>query len=106
MPLEAVFLTTYIGCLPSSEVMAKVLEISLKKANLWGVDQEISFPLIIKSGTNQYGKAIHYYFNYEIKSNSCKYPYNTGTDLLTNKIISSNELIKIEPWGIKIIEEN
>ncbi|MDF2614666.1 MAG: beta-galactosidase [Clostridia bacterium] len=96
---------TYIGCLPTNEVMEKVLENALKKAELWGPDQENSFPLIIKSGINQYGKVIHYYLNYSISPNSFRYPYHEGVELLTDKTVSSNEEIDIESWGIKIIQE-
>lgn len=77
----------------------------VKEAGLWGIDQEISFPLITKSGMNQHGKVIHYYFNYGVNPMSFEYLYKQGLELLTDKTISANELIDIEPWGIKIIEE-
>lgn len=96
---------TYIGCLPTEQVMEMVLKNIAVKAGLWGIDQEISFPLIIKSGINQEGKVIHYYFNYSMNSNSFHYPYNQGMELLTDKAVSANEFITIEPWGFVIIEE-
>jgi beta-galactosidase len=95
----------YIGCLPSDSVMEKVLEYALKKAGLWGKDQEIAFPLIAKSGVNQEGKVIRYYFNYSMNRSSLQYPYREGIELLTNTKVHSDELLELEPWGIKIIEE-
>ena len=38
--------TTYIGCLPSAAVMSKVLEMAVKDAGLWGMDQDIHIPLL------------------------------------------------------------
>jgi beta-galactosidase len=96
---------TYIGCLPSYEVMEKIMKNALIKAGLWGVDQEIQFPLITKSGLNQDGKVIRYYFNYSMDSNSFKYPHKQGMELFTGKTVTPHELINLEPWGISIIEE-
>jgi beta-galactosidase len=96
---------TYIGCLPSGAIMGKLLESALKQAGVWGVDQEISFPLIVKSGINQYGKSVHYYFNYSFNKGSLKYPYRDGFELLTNQEVNSGEFIELDPWGIFIVEE-
>ena len=57
-------IVTYIGCMISDAVMKKILEDVLKKAGAWGPDQEILFPFITKSGLNENGKTVHYYFNY------------------------------------------
>ncbi len=96
---------TYIGCLPGYEVMEKILKNAVVKAGLWRADQEISFPVITKSGINQEGKTIHYYFNYSMSPNSFKYPYAKGVELLAGKEVDSDQTIDIEPWGIRIIEE-
>lgn len=96
---------TYMGCLPKAEVFEKLLEKVIKKAGLWGADQEISFPLITKSGINQNEKTVHYYFNYSMKPNSIRYPYKDSLELLADKAVSSDELLDIEPWGIRILEE-
>lgn len=98
-------IATYIGCLPGSEVMEKVMECAVRKAGLWGVDQEIAFPLITKTGINSNGNAVHFYFNYSSDSHSLKYPYSDGMELLGGKQISCNENMDIGPWGAIIIEE-
>lgn len=85
--------------------MKKIKKNIVIKAGLWGIDQEISFPLIAKSGINQNGKVIHYYFNYAMNSNSLRYPYDARVELFTGKMVVSRELIDIEPWRIKIIED-
>ena len=98
-------LATYIGCMTSNAVTEKIMEDAVTKADLWGADQQIKFPLITKSGTNQNNKAVHYYFNYSAVSSSLKYPYSDGKELLSGETISKNAAVKIEPWGVKIVEE-
>ncbi|MCU7550082.1 beta-galactosidase [Chitinophagaceae bacterium LB-8] len=96
---------TYIGCMTTDAVLEKILADAVKKAGLWGVDQQISFPLITKSGINQRGKAIHYYFNYSAVPHSVQYPYRDGKELLSNETMVKGKEMQLEPWGIKIIEE-
>jgi len=96
---------TYIGCLPSYEVLEKIMINALIKTGLWGVDQELHFPLITKSGVNQFGRVIHYYFNYSMNQNSFKYMHGEGIELLSENIVKPQQVIKLEPWGIVIIEE-
>lgn len=95
----------YIGCMTSPAVMKGVLEHAVKHAGLWGEDQELSFPLITKSGTNQYGKTIRYYFNYSDTSQSFQYPHKEGNELLTNQLVKNGEVLELEPWGFIIIKE-
>lgn len=98
-------IATYIGCMPGSEVMEEVLKTVLKNAGLWEKNQELYFPLITKSGINQDGKVVRYYFNYSMKPNSIHYSYKSGIELLTERVVAPNDLLSIEPWGIMIIEE-
>jgi beta-galactosidase len=97
---------TYIGCIPSAAIMKKVLEQAVKKAGLWGVDQDLAFPLIIKSGINQNGKMLHYYFNYSDETKVFKYPHNEGLELLTERAVNIGQTMDLEPWGVIIIEED
>lgn len=98
-------LATYIGCIPSKAIIQKVLEQAVKKANLWGADQEIAFPLIVKSGINEKGNNVHFYFNYSDLRNGIKYLHKDGVELLTDRPVTIEQTIDIEPWGVLIIEE-
>jgi beta-galactosidase len=98
-------LATYVGCNVSNAVTKKIMINVLKKADLLSVDQDIQFPLIVKSGKNDLGKQIHYYFNYADKSTSFTYPHNDGTELLTNNIIKIESTVNLPAWGFVIIEE-
>lgn len=98
---------TYIGCVVSDAVLEKVLENALNAAGLWGADQELYFPLIVKSGVNGFGKAVHYYFNYsEDENSSFKYPYKSGKELISGNAVNAGDILKLGPWGFVIIEEN
>ena len=96
---------TYIGCVTSFAVTEKVLEGTLKAAGLWGTDQDLKFPLVTKTGTNQQGKTIRYYFNYSATPQSFTYPHKAGKELLTGTAVTQNNKFDLGAWGIKIIEE-
>jgi len=96
---------TYVGCLTSEFVYKQVLQNVLDKAQLPKEKSGLEFPLVHRSGTNQLGKKLHYFFNYSGASQNFTYKENAGTDLLANKAITSNQGISLEPWGFVIIEE-
>ena len=99
-------MATYIGCMTSNAVLQKILEDASKKAKVWGADQQLTFPLITKSGVNQQGKTIHYYFNYSSVPGSVTYPHRDGKELLSNESVSKNKPLKLDAWGLKVVEEN
>ncbi|MFB5265820.1 beta-galactosidase [Paenibacillus enshidis] len=96
----------YIGCMVSPQVMNKILAHAVIQAGLWGVDQKLSFPLITKSGVNEAGKTIRYYFNYSDQPAELVYPHGQGTELFENSAVRNGQTIGLERWGVKIIEEN
>jgi beta-galactosidase len=97
---------TYIGCKTNTALTEKILKEALQKANLWGTDQAVYFPIITKSGVNQAGKKVHYYFNYSANAVTLKYPYKMGKELFLNTVINQNDSIELADWGMKVIEEN
>lgn len=99
-------IATYIGCMATPALNEKILKEALIKADLWGTDQALYFPLITKSGVNQAGKTIRYYFNYAATPNTITYPYKNGKEVISNTIIIQNSKLTLEAWGMKIIEEN
>jgi beta-galactosidase len=98
-------LATYIGCHTSDVVTEKILADAVKKAGLWGEDQNLYFPVIIKEGKNEKGKTVRYFFNYSPKTSNVSYNYVNGQELLLDKTVRKNSMIVLEPWGVKIIEE-
>ncbi|MFD0693348.1 beta-galactosidase [Paenibacillus sp. GCM10027628] len=96
---------TYVGCLPSAAVMRKVLETAVKDAGLWGADQNIQHPLIVKAGINDLGKTVRYYFNYSDHTESLKYPHGEGKELLSGQDVKQGQVLELSRWGFAIIEE-
>ena len=98
-------IATYIGCGVSNAVAEKIMADALKKANLWPVDQAIQFPLIVKSGVNELGKQIHYYFNYSAKPAGFTYPHKSGKELLSGDTVKQGNNVSLPAWGFTIVEE-
>ncbi|HBU81031.1 MULTISPECIES: beta-galactosidase [Paenibacillus] len=96
---------TYVGCYTSSAVIRKVLERVMKEAGLWVTDQELAFPIIVKSGVNEQGNTIRYFFNYSDQATSFVNAYGDGTELLAGTAVSGGHNIELEPWGFCIIEQ-
>lgn len=97
---------TYVGCMTTPALTEKIVKNVVEKANLWKTEQQLSFPIIIKSGVNQQGKNIRYVFNYSAVPQVFKYAFGNGTELLSNQAVTKDSNLNIEAWGVKIIEEN
>lgn len=97
-------LATYIGCGTSNAITEKIIEGAVKAAGLWGKDQALKFPLITKSGINQQGKSVHFYFNYSSEPKTFIYPYEDGKALLTDERVTTQSQLTLSPWGFQIIE--
>lgn len=97
---------TYVGCVTSNAVTKKLLQDVISKAGLWGADQQLNFPLITKTGINQQGKNIHYYFNYSTDKKTLIYPHNKGMEILSGKAVAKNVALELAPWGVIIVVEN
>lgn len=99
-------MATYVGFMPSDELLGKILEDAVRKAGLWGPDQEIAFPLVTKSGTNGHGKTVRYYFNYSSRPAALSYPHRAGKDLLSGRVIPTGARQELAPWGVLIVLED
>jgi beta-galactosidase len=95
----------YLGTIPSKAALSKLLATEVAEAGIRTVDQELAWPLIVKSGVNRYGRAVHYYFNYSDSSRHFVYPYMDATDLLSGKERVKGETVTLEPWGLVVLEE-
>ncbi|WP_338786939.1 beta-galactosidase [Metabacillus sp. FJAT-53654] len=95
---------TYIGCIVSSEVMSGILAQALKRASIWETEQEIRFPIIIKSGVNDEGRKIKFIFNYSADIEMIRYPFEESEELLSEKHYKQGETITLNPWSFMIFE--
>ena len=93
----------YIGCMTDEETLGKILRETLQEA---GVElPEYEYPVILRKGTNDFGKTVRYFMNYSECEKEIPYSYKEGVDILENKEIVRNELITIPAWGVRIMEE-
>jgi beta-galactosidase len=95
----------YFGAMPSPLVLQRLLVHALKDAGVWTDDQAIAFPLIVKNGVNQYGRSLHYYFNYSGRRQQWVYPHKSAIDLLTGKKIQPHQPLSLGPWELMVLEE-
>ncbi|MBP5500765.1 MAG: beta-galactosidase [Bacteroidales bacterium] len=95
----------YIGTLPSTELLQKLLARAADRKQILTTERQHSFPIILRSGTNDYGKKIHYIFNYSYEPKTITYPFGNSRSLLDGQSLKANAPITIEPWGVLIGEE-
>jgi beta-galactosidase len=95
----------YEGCLLTDEIQSKIVSEKALETGLLDKNNELSYPLVMKYGTNDMGKTIRYYLNYSNTEQSFVLAYANGTDLLTNKPIKKGDRITLKPWDLLIMEE-
>lgn len=68
------------------------------------VANELHFPVILKHGTNDFGKELYYYFNYSDEAQHIRHTGNAGINLLSQQSIAPQEEIILNPWDLAIVE--
>jgi beta-galactosidase len=96
---------TYIGFMPSDALAEKIMEEAVKRADLWGTQQTLHFPTIMRSGVLANGHAIHYVLNYSSAPVHARYGFPAGKDLLSGETVKRDGTIALPSWGVAIIEE-
>lgn len=96
---------TYEATFLTDTLQREVVRDVLKRAGLTGVDQNLPQAIKVRHGRNAQGKILHYYFNFSGDEQSFTYPYENGTDLLTNASVQNHEVVKIGPWDLVIVAE-
>lgn len=94
----------YLGCGLSEELLKKVMREILKDAEIPYPD-DLSFPVIIKKGINDFNKEVTYLLNYSGKEMPLVWKGNRVKDLLCDKIVSPGDSLCIGPWNLLILEE-
>lgn len=78
----------------------------MERAGIKTSDQSIHWPLITKQGINDYGKKVHFYYNYSAKAGFVTYNHADGNELTTQSKVKLGEVVKLAPWDVQIVEEN
>lgn len=96
---------TYQGTVVTPELQqALVLEI-LNRASISSLDQILPTPIRVRHSILASGQRLHYYFNFSSQTETIGYPYNRGTDLLTEVNYEPNDPMIIAPWDLRIVCE-
>jgi beta-galactosidase len=97
---------TYIGFMPSDALAEKIMEEAVRRAGLWGPQQALHFPTILRSGLLANGNPVHYVLNYSPASTRASYAFPAGKDLLSGAKVQRDSMIALPPWGVAIIEQD
>lgn len=95
----------YIGCGLSDKALEELLD-GIARGAGDTPDPALSFPLILRSGTNQLGKTIHYLLNYSDKAQQIVWHGAPGSDVLTREKAATGQALCVGPWDLRILEED
>ncbi|MBK7628321.1 MAG: beta-galactosidase [Bacteroidales bacterium] len=96
---------TYEGCLVSDEIQSKIVSVKAQETGLIEKENPVTYPIVLRTGTNDQGKTIRYYLNYSDKDQSVTYKFNRGTILLTGASLKKGDTVILKPWDVVIIED-
>jgi beta-galactosidase GanA len=95
----------YEGCLVSDEIQSKIISAKALETGLIDKENQLAYPIVVRSGINDQGKTIRYYLNYSGKEESVNYTFINGTNLFTNATVKKGDTIILKPWDVAIVEE-
>jgi beta-galactosidase len=96
----------YQGSLFSDQIQAEIFKEAVTRAGISNPDFQFSWPLIAKSGVNDDGNKVHFYYNYSSEPINFDYPHSEGLELVSEEEVNGDQSLILAPWDILIIEEN
>lgn len=92
----------YLGCYFDSDGLDELLNYLLPQMNI--SMPPLVFPLTLRSGVNQFGQYIEYFFNYSNQVQRVSCPHPAATSLLNDRRLNKDESFELPSWGIEILE--
>lgn len=92
----------YIGCMTSKAYLKALLSNVLETKNIKEEKQLDIYPISVRKGINEDGHEITYYLNYSHEEQEIR--VDNGIELLCDRNVSQDEVIKIAPWDLAIVE--
>lgn len=94
----------YLGCYFEKEALKALFSFLLPD---FGIEMPaVSFPVILRSGTNSDGKTIRYYLNFSGEEQTAELSHASAVELLGGQPIEKDEPVTLSKWEVKIFEEN
>jgi beta-galactosidase len=94
---------TYLACFTTIPALQQLMRRLCRLADITLPDY--AFPLILKTGYNDNGKFVRYYFNYSSSLVSLTYDGKDATELLRKERVLTNDKKEIGAWDLLILEE-
>lgn len=95
----------YEGTYPSAQLQRALVREALKRAGLESPDQQLPETVKARHGVAS-GRMLHYYLNISPAAAEFAYPYAGGLDLLTNRAVARGAKLRLDPWGVAIVQES
>jgi beta-galactosidase len=77
----------------------------LQLAGLNSPDLQLPPAVQVRHGRNRNNHQVHFYLNYSAATQDIAYPYAAGRERLKEQPVSQSAKLKLEPWGVAIVEE-
>lgn len=95
----------YIGCYTEKNILKEVFKSAAETAGIMNEAVSFSWPVIVRSGRNQYGNTLHYLLHYSEEEETILCPYDLVKDLLNGTVYKKNDEILLKDWDVKILED-
>lgn len=95
---------TYLGCWVNDETLREILIDTIEEAGIERKNLKTEFPVIIKRGSNDFGKEITYFLNYSSEVQRIEYSGETAMELTENVSVENGQILEIAPWNLIILE--
>ncbi|MFG6380653.1 MAG: beta-galactosidase [Muribaculum sp.] len=92
----------YIGAYPSQELLDKIVRMAAVEKGLIA-DDEVRFPVIVRSGVNDKGQKLDYVFNYSAAPVDFVNDRGKAIELLTGTEVAAGDSITIGAWDVAIL---
>ncbi|MDO5425559.1 MAG: beta-galactosidase [Eubacteriales bacterium] len=93
----------YLGCYFDKEGLKALFRTLFPDFGL--TVPSLSFPVILRTGTNQEGHKIRYYLNFSGTEQTVPVETSGGTELFSETPVAEGQTLTLPAWGVNIIEE-
>lgn len=97
--------TLYLACFFGDAALESVLEDDLTSVGILTKEQTAChFPVIQKTGVNDFGKTVYFYFNYSSVEQTVCFQHEDATELFSQKTYHNKDSFVLLPWNLAILE--
>lgn len=94
----------YIACMMDGNVLGRILLDAAADAGIITEAMDFEWPVIVRSGVSREGGRIHYVLHYSEEERDIVCPYE-AVELLSGEMYHIGDVLHLEDWDVKILEE-